>query len=75
MILNYITYNSVLSLWMLSLKNGKDPNLFHKGGLALKGWRKDKSTVATGAVLHAGVCWNCALLSQWRLLNAHSRKG
>ena len=39
MILNNIASNS-LNLWMLSLKNGKDPNLFHKRGFALKGWSK-----------------------------------
>lgn len=65
MILNYKTYNSLLNLWMLSLKNGKDPNLFHKGIFVLKEWRQDKSTVGARAILHACVCWNCALLSQW----------
>lgn len=60
---------------MLSLKNGKNPTLFHKGGFILKGWRKGKSTVGGRAVLRAGVCWNSAVLSQWPLLNTHSRRG
>jgi len=59
MILNNIASNS-LNLWMLSLKNGKDPNLFHKRGFALKGWSKvhsgDQSSLTRRCV------WNCALL-------------